>query len=46
MIFGLLSLGNLTQDVLHADFTSRANTTMWLDLDHMIRGEHTWEEWG
>jgi hypothetical protein len=22
------------------DFRSRANITMWLDLDHMTRGEH------
>jgi hypothetical protein len=25
---------------LYADFSSRANAAMWLDLDHMIRGEH------
>jgi hypothetical protein len=28
------------------DFTSRANTAMWLDLGHMIRGEHIQEVWG
>jgi hypothetical protein len=27
----------------YADFRSRANTAMWLDLGHMIRGEHTRE---
>jgi hypothetical protein len=27
----------------YADFRSRANTAMWLDLGHMIRGEHIWE---
>jgi hypothetical protein len=25
----------------YADFRSRASTAMWLDLGHMIRGEHT-----
>jgi hypothetical protein len=30
----------------YADFRSRANTTMWLNLGHMIRGEHIWEVWG
>jgi hypothetical protein len=25
---------------------SRANTAMLLDLGHMLRGEHIWEEWG
>jgi hypothetical protein len=30
----------------YADFRSRANTAMWLDLGHMVRGEHTQEEWG
>jgi hypothetical protein len=24
----------------YLDFRSRANTTMWLGLDHMTRGEH------
>jgi hypothetical protein len=24
----------------YVDFRSRANAAMWLDLDHMIRGEH------
>jgi hypothetical protein len=24
-------------------FRSRANSVMWLDLDHMTRGEHIWE---
>jgi hypothetical protein len=27
----------------YADFRSRTNAAMWLDLDHMTRGEHTWE---
>jgi hypothetical protein len=27
----------------YADFRSRATTAMWLDLGHMIRGEHTRE---
>jgi hypothetical protein len=27
----------------YADFRSRANAAMWLDLDHMTRGEHIWE---
>jgi hypothetical protein len=30
---------------LYADFRSRANTAMWLDLGHMTRGEHTREVW-
>jgi hypothetical protein len=30
----------------YADFRSRANAAMWLDLDHMLRGQHIWEEWG
>jgi hypothetical protein len=25
----------------YADFRSRANTVMWLNLGHMTRGEHT-----
>jgi hypothetical protein len=29
----------------YADFTSRANATMWLDLNHMTRGEHILEIW-
>jgi hypothetical protein len=27
----------------YADFRSRANAAMWLDLGHTIRGEHTRE---
>jgi hypothetical protein len=27
----------------YADFRFRANVAMWLDLDHMTRGEHIWE---
>jgi hypothetical protein len=27
----------------YADFRSRANAAMWLDLDHMTRGKHIWE---
>jgi hypothetical protein len=30
----------------YVDFRSRANAAMWLDLDHMTRGEHIWEVWG
>jgi hypothetical protein len=30
----------------YADFRSRENAGMWLDLDHMLRGEHIWEDWG
>jgi hypothetical protein len=30
----------------YADFRSRANTAMWLDLGHLIRGEYIWEVWG
>jgi hypothetical protein len=30
----------------HADFRSRANAAMLLDLGHMTRGEHIWEVWG
>jgi hypothetical protein len=30
----------------YADFRSRANAPMWLDLGHMTRGEHTREVWG
>jgi hypothetical protein len=26
----------------YADFRSRANAAMWLDWDHMTRGEHIW----
>jgi hypothetical protein len=31
---------------LTADFRSRPNTAMLLDLGHMTRGEHIWEVWG
>jgi hypothetical protein len=27
----------------YADFRSKADTAMWLDLDHMTRGEHILE---
>jgi hypothetical protein len=27
----------------YVDFRSRTNAAMWLDLDHMTRGEHTRE---
>jgi hypothetical protein len=30
----------------YVDFRSRVNAAMWLDLDHMTRGEHIWEVWG
>jgi hypothetical protein len=30
----------------YVDFRSRANIAMWLDLDHMIRGEYIQEVWG
>jgi hypothetical protein len=30
----------------YADFRSRANGAMFLDLGHTLRGEHIWEEWG
>jgi hypothetical protein len=30
----------------YMDFRSRANAAMLLDLDHMLREEHIWEEWG
>jgi hypothetical protein len=30
----------------YVDFRSRAKAAMWLDLSHMIRGEHTWEVGG
>jgi hypothetical protein len=30
----------------YADFRSRANTAMLLDLGHMTREEHIWEVWG
>jgi hypothetical protein len=29
----------------YADFRSWANTAMWLDLDHMTRGERIQEIW-
>jgi hypothetical protein len=29
----------------YVDFRSRANAAMWLDLDHMTRGEHIREVW-
>jgi hypothetical protein len=28
----------------YVDFRSRANIVMLLDLDHMTRGEHLWED--
>jgi hypothetical protein len=30
----------------YVDFRSRANTTIFLDLGHMLREEHTQEVWG
>jgi hypothetical protein len=30
----------------YADFRSKANTAMLLDLGHMTRGEHIWVVWG
>jgi hypothetical protein len=30
----------------YADFRSRENTAMLLDLDHMTGGQHLWEVWG
>jgi hypothetical protein len=30
----------------YADFRSRANAAVWLDLGHVIRGEHIREVWG
>jgi hypothetical protein len=30
----------------YADFISRANAAMLLDLGHMTRRQHIWEEWG
>jgi hypothetical protein len=30
----------------YADFRSRANAAMLLDLGHILRGEHAREEWG
>jgi hypothetical protein len=30
----------------HADFRSKINTVILLDLGHMPRGEHIQEEWG
>jgi hypothetical protein len=30
----------------YADFRSRVNAAMWLDLGHTLRGEHIREEWG
>jgi hypothetical protein len=30
----------------YADFRSRANAAMLLDLGHTLRGGHIWEEWG
>jgi hypothetical protein len=29
----------------YEDFRSRANTAMWLDFGHMIKGKHIWEVW-
>jgi hypothetical protein len=29
----------------YVDFRCRANAAMWLDLDHMTRGEHIQEIW-
>jgi hypothetical protein len=31
---------------LYADFRSRANTAMLLDLGHTLKGEHIQEIWG
>jgi hypothetical protein len=28
------------------DFRFRANAAMWLDLGHILRGEHIQEVWG
>jgi hypothetical protein len=36
-------LSEVSQNVCsssYVDFRSRANVAMWLDLDHMTRGEH------
>jgi hypothetical protein len=30
----------------YADFRSRANAAMWLEMGHMTRGEHLREAWG
>jgi hypothetical protein len=30
----------------YADFKSRANAVMLLDLGHTLRAAHIWEEWG
>jgi hypothetical protein len=30
----------------YVNFRSRANTAMWLEFGHMLRGEHIQEEWG
>jgi hypothetical protein len=30
----------------YADFRSRANTAILLDLGHTLKGEQIWEEWG
>jgi hypothetical protein len=36
-----LSEVSLAQKTKYADIRSRANTTRWLDFDHMIKQEHT-----
>jgi hypothetical protein len=34
------------ENIILSEVRSRANAAMRLDLDHMTRGEHIWEEWG
>jgi hypothetical protein len=32
--------------LIYVESRARANTAVWLDLGHMIRGEHIREIWG
>jgi hypothetical protein len=37
---------NIVCSPSYADFRPKVNVVMLLDLGHMTRGEHIWEEWG
>jgi hypothetical protein len=43
IIVSEVSQAQKTKNHIFLDFRSRANVAMWLDWDHMTRGEHTWE---
>jgi hypothetical protein len=45
IILSEVSQNNENHIFSYLDFRSRANAAMWLDLDHMTRGEHILEIW-